>query len=140
MCAPDVVPGLQNGLAVVPTLRGVMALVVDDDPGVRSLYVLVLRQAGATVTSSGVPSEAVDLIDLQAPDVVITDLHMPKHDGIWLLEKVKARLPDVPVILVSGYIDEPQLGRLRRLGFADVLAKPLPVSELANTVARVVGV
>ena len=101
---------------------------------------LVLRQAGATVTSSGVPSEAVDLIDLQAPDVVITDLHMPKHDGIWLLEKVKARLPGVPVILVSGYIDEPQLGRLRRLGFADVLAKPLPVSELANTVARVVGV
>ena len=116
-----------------------MVLVVDDDPGVRSLYVLLLRQAGATVTSSGIASEAVGLIDLQSPDVVITDLHMPAHDGIWLLREIKARLPRVPVILVSGHIDDAHLGQLRGLGFADVLAKPLPVSELANTVARVIG-
>jgi CheY-like chemotaxis protein len=134
-----VVPALHHGSGVQQRLRGVTALVVDDDPGVRSLYVLVLRQAGAAVTSSGIASEAVQLMDLQAPDVVITDLQMPTHDGVWLLRETKARLPGVPVILVSGYIDEPQLGRLRRLGFADVLAKPLPVSELASTVARVVG-
>jgi CheY-like chemotaxis protein len=134
-----VVPALHHSSGVQQRLRGVTALVVDDDPGVRSLYVLVLRQAGAAVTSSGIASEAVQLMDLQAPDVVITDLQMPTHDGVWLLRETKARLPGVPVILVSGYIDEPQLGRLRRLGFADVLAKPLPVSELASTVARVVG-
>jgi CheY-like chemotaxis protein len=91
------------------------------------------------VTASGVASEAVDLIDLHPPDVVVTDLHMPKHDGVWLLEQIKSRMPDVPVILVSGYIDDRQLGQLRALGFADVLAKPLPVAELANTVARGVG-
>lgn len=123
---------------MAPTLRGVTALVVDDDAGVRSLYVVVLRQAGATVTSSGVASEALELIDLQAPDVVVTDLHMPTHDGVWLLRQVKARLPGVPVILVSGYIDDAQLAQLRRLGFADVLAKPLPVSELTHTVERVI--
>jgi CheY-like chemotaxis protein len=123
---------------MAPTLRGVTALVVDDDAGVRSLYVVVLRQAGATVTSSGVASEALELIDLQAPDVVVTDLHMPTHDGVWLLRQVKARLPGVPVILVSGYIDDAQLAKLRRLGFADVLAKPLPVSELTHTVERVI--
>jgi CheY-like chemotaxis protein len=134
-----VVSPLQIPIGVMHRLRGVMALVVDDDPGVRSLYVVVLRQEGATVTASGVASEAVDLIDLHPPDVVVTDLHMPKHDGVWLLEQIKSRMPDVPVILVSGYIDDRQLGRLRALGFADVLAKPLPVAELANTVARVVG-
>lgn len=134
-----VVPALHRRFSVEPPLRGVMTLVVDDDPGVRGLYVVVLRQAGATVTSSGVASEAVKLIDLCAPDVVITDLQMPTHDGIWLLREIKARLPGVPVIVVSGHIDSARLVHLRRLGFADVLAKPLPLSELTKTVARVVG-
>ena len=121
------------------SLRGVTILVVDDDPGVRGLYVAVLRETGATVTSSGVASEAVKLIDLQSPDVVITDLRMPAHDGIWLLGELKARLPGVPVIVVSGHIEETWPSHLRRLGFADVLTKPLPLSELAHAVARAIG-
>ena len=113
-----------------------MVLVVDDDPGVRGLFVAVLRQAGARVMSSGVASEAVELIDLQAPDVVITDLHMPVHDGIWLLQEFKSRMPGTPVILVSGHLDESGRGNLLRLGFADILMKPLPLSDLAGAVAR----
>ena len=116
-----------------------MVLVVDDDPGVRGLYVAVLRQAGARVMSSGIASEAVGLSDLQTPDVVITDLHMPVHDGIWLLRQFKSRMPAVPVILVSGHLDESGRADLIRLGFADILMKPLPLSDLANAVTRAVG-
>jgi two-component system, NtrC family, response regulator HydG len=116
-----------------------MVLIVDDDPGVRGLYVAVLRQAGADVMSSGIASEAVELSDLQAPDVVLTDLDMPTHDGIWLLREFKSRMPAIPVVLVSGYVDESRRGHLFQLGFADILMKPLSLSELATTVARVVG-
>jgi DNA-binding NtrC family response regulator len=122
-----------------PTLRGLRILVVDDDPAVRGLYVVVLQQAGATVTSSGLASEAVNLIDLEVPDAVVTDVQMPTHDGIWLLRELKARLPRVPVIAVSGHIDVVGLVDLQRLGFADVLTKPLGLSELTKAVARVVG-
>jgi DNA-binding NtrC family response regulator len=126
-------------LFVEPRLRSLRILVVDDDPAVRGLYVVVLQQAGATVTSSGLASEAVKLIDLQAPDAVVTDLQMPTHDGTWLLREIKARLPGVPVIAVSGQIDVVGLVDLRRLGFADVLAKPLGLSELTEAVARILG-
>src|SRR5205814_3550245 len=119
-------------------LRGLHVLVVDDDPRVRGLYTTVLRQAGATVTSSGMATEAVQLTDLERPDVVVTDLQMPRHDGIWLLQELKARMPAVPVIVVSGYVGPPDRKRLLGLGFAEVLSKPLPLSELTTIVAQVV--
>jgi CheY-like chemotaxis protein len=125
---------------MAPTsLAGVTILVVDDDPGVRGLYVTVLRQAGASVMSSGVAREAVGLIELQPADVVITDLRMPGHDGIWLLGELKARSPGLPVILISGHVEESRRDKLLELGFANVLTKPLPLSDLASAVARVVG-
>jgi len=119
------------------TLGGLNVLVVDDDPTVRGLYATVLRQAGAAVTSSGVATEALALIDLQTPHVVVTDLRMPGHDGIWLLHQLKSRLPSVPVIAVSGHVGPADRDELLRLGFTEVLAKPLPLSDLAATVARV---
>ena len=119
------------------TLDGLNVLVVDDDPTVRGLYATVLRQAGAVVTSSGVATEALALVDLRTPNVVVTDLRMPGHDGIWLLRELKLRLPSVPVIAVSGRVGPADRDELLGLGFAEVLAKPLPLSDLATTVARV---
>jgi cyclic di-GMP phosphodiesterase len=124
---------------VEPILRGLMIFVVDDEPAVRRLYVLVLEQAGAAVASSGLATEAVELMRLRSPDVVVTDLQMPTHDGIWLFRETKSRLPNVPVIAVSGHIDESRVDDLRRRGFAEVLRKPVLLSELTNAVARVVG-
>lgn len=124
---------------VAPTsLAGVTILVVDDDPSVRGLYVTVLQLAGAIVMSTGVASEAVGLIELQPPDVVLTDLRMPGHDGIWLLRELKARSPGLPVILISGHVEESRRDKLLELGFANVLTKPVPLADLANAVARVV--
>ena len=117
-------------------LSGLRILLVDDDPVVRALYVCVLQDAGAAVVSSGLAAEALQLIDFDAPDAVVTDLKMPEHDGIWLLQQLKARLPDVPVIAVSGRLDDTGLLDLRRLGFFDVLAKPIGLSILTETVAR----
>jgi CheY-like chemotaxis protein len=120
------------------TLQRLVVLVVDDDPTVRWLYCDVLRQAGATVTSSAAATEVVEIIDVLPPDVVITDLCMPGHDGIWLLRELKARMPQVPVILVSGHV-EPSRDQLLALGFAEVLSKPLPLAHLVTVVARVGG-
>jgi CheY-like chemotaxis protein len=120
-------------------LNKLRLLVVDDDPVVRGLYVFVLQDAGATVVSSGLAREAVQLIDLQAPDAIITDLQMPERDGIWLLEQVRARLPNVPVIAVSGHRELAGRVNPQRLGFAEVLPKPVGLSELIKAVARAVG-
>jgi CheY-like chemotaxis protein len=120
-------------------LQGLNILVVDDDPRVRGLYAMVLREAGATVTASGAATEAVQLADLHVPDVVVTDLRMPGHDGVWLLQELKRRMQALPVIVVTGGLEG--LGRddLLNLGFAETLRKPMVLSHLAATVARVVG-
>jgi len=120
-------------------LNGLRVLLVDDDPVVRALYVCVLQDAGAAVVSSGLATEALQLIDLQAPDAVVTDLKMPEHDGVWLLQQLRTRLPRVPVIAVSGRLHDAGLDDLQRLGFFDVLAKPIGLSVLTETVARAAG-
>ena len=76
-----------------PSVEGVNIVVVDDDPRVRGLYAVVLREAGAIVTASGTAAEAIYLANLEPNDVVITDLRMPEHDGIWLLQQLKAHRP-----------------------------------------------
>lgn len=113
-------------------------LLVDDDPHVRGLYAIVLREAGAIVTASRTAREAVQLADWHPPDVVVTDLRMPEHDGIWLVQELKARMPAIPVILVTGDPDAPGRDELLALGFAEILHKPLVLSQLAATVARVI--
>jgi DNA-binding NtrC family response regulator len=118
---------------------GLNVLVVDDDPRVRGLYAMVLREAGATVTASGEATEAVQLAEAYSPDVVVTDLRMPRHDGIWLLQELKRRMPAIPVIVVTGGLDVPGREDLVSLGFTETLRKPLVLSHLAATVARVVG-
>ena len=118
-------------------LQGLRILVVDDDPHVRALFVEVLRQTGAIVESSGVAEEAIKFFEAGTPDVVVTDLRMPVHDGVWLLHEIHRRAPTVPVIAISGHVKDFDAKRLRSEGFADVLAKPLPLDELTNSVARV---
>jgi DNA-binding NtrC family response regulator len=119
-------------------LQGLNVLVVDDDPRVRGLYAMVLREAGATVTMSGAAIDAIQLADLHPPDVVVTDLRMPRHDGVWLLQEVKRRMPGTPVIVVTGALDAPGDDHLLALGFADSLHKPLVLAHLTEAVARVV--
>lgn len=119
-------------------LQGLNILVVDDDPRVRGLYAMVLREAGATVTASGAATEAVQLADLHPPDVVVTDLRMPGHDGVWLLQELKRRMPALPVIVVTGGLEGPGRDDLLSLGFAETLRKPLVLAHLAVTVAHVV--
>jgi DNA-binding NtrC family response regulator len=120
-------------------LQGLNILVVDDDPRVRGLYVMALQEAGATVTASGAATEAVQFADLYPPDVVVTDLRMPEHDGVWLLQELKRRMRAVPVIVVTGGLDA--LGRedLLSLGFAETLRKPLALPHLVTIIARAAG-
>jgi len=114
-------------------------LLVEDDDQLRKMLKLLLTSSGYEVWEAGNGKGVADLYQQQHPDVVITDLHMPTHDGIWLLREFKARMPATPVILISGYLDEPGRVKLLRFGFADILMKPLPLSDLASAVARAVG-
>jgi eukaryotic-like serine/threonine-protein kinase len=112
-------------------------LVVDDDSVIRELLRMHLASADFKVTVAEDGEEALALILNQQPDLVITDISMPRMDGFDLLEAVRARSTTafIPIILLSQHSDVSIFRRGMELGADDFLAKPVKRIDLLNSVA-----
>src|SRR5258705_3770677 len=77
-------------------------LVVDDEPAVRGFLAHCLEEWGYTVRQAGSADEALDLMVANPASVVLVDVKMPGHDGLWLAERVRATWPGTPVVIGSG--------------------------------------
>jgi CheY-like chemotaxis protein len=114
----------------------VKILVVDDEPSVRNLTVEILRRSG--YQPHGVPTarEALDLLDEERFDLVVTDVVMPGMTGVEFLYELRRRQPDLPVILMTGGSEEPErTTRAVELGAVGLLYKPFSHAELNEVVA-----
>ena len=119
-------------------LAGLNVLVVDDNRDARTIFTMVLRQAGAVVTSANSASAATRRLRHLHPDVIITDLSMPRHDGLWLLQWIRTRDAAknryTPVMAVTAHDDRYDTGDLR---FDSCLVKPVPWNELLRGILAV---
>lgn len=106
-------------------------LLVEDEPPLLRLATRALRGAGFEVLTAGCAAEALELLDTSGavPAALISDVVMPGIDGFALAERVRARWPGLPVLLVSGYA-ETALGRDLAAEGLRLLAKPYGLSEL----------
>jgi CheY-like chemotaxis protein len=100
-------------------------LVVDDDPVVGTSFDRVLTERGYAVTTAANGREALNRLNEQEYDLVYTDIRMPGMDGIEVAERVKARRPWVPVVIVTGYGTEANEARAEAAGASAFLRKPL---------------
>src|SRR5260370_42705963 len=75
------------------TLDGVRVLLVEDTDDARELLAFVLEQCSAVVTATASASEALEAFLRNRPQIVVTDLAMPGHDGYWLLPQVREHAP-----------------------------------------------
>lgn len=82
--------------------------------------------------------EALDFLSDNYIDIVITDIRMPIHDGIYLTENIKMYYPDIKVLMLSGYDDFEYAKRAIHLGVEDYLSKPVDFDELTQAVAKVI--
>jgi two-component system KDP operon response regulator KdpE len=104
-------------------------LVVDDDASIRESLSKELRAAGyATITASD-GREGLDLFQSRAPDLVLTDLAMPRSDGFELISAVRATSRS-PIIVLSVRGADPDKVRALDLGADDFVTKPFSVAEL----------
>ena len=106
-------------------------LVVDDDELVRSLMAMALEDAGHDTIEACDGEEACHLLEnLDQVALIVTDLHMPKMDGIELAKWAQSHYPMVPILLVSGRLDmlSPEAGLHRHL------AKPFSLPQFERTV------
>jgi CheY-like chemotaxis protein len=118
-------------------LAGIHVLVVDDNPDARELFKTILEYAGALVTVADGAAQALRMCEQILPDVLLTDIAMPDHDGFWLLGELTARQPAggrrIPAVAVTGQGDGAP-ARYEAAGFMDVLRKPVDPWGLCRTV------
>jgi two-component system response regulator AtoC len=105
-------------------------LVIDDDPGIRDyLKTLATRQGYGVYTAADGETALADL-DKTTPDLITLDAVLPGMDGLETLRRIKQRVPEVPVIMLSGHGQARTIVEAMRLGAADFLRKPFEVEEL----------
>lgn len=114
----------------------VSAVIVDDDPQSGRMIARYLESMGLRVTAYTDSEKCLAELAQTAPDVVITDLRMPKIDGLGVLEKVKKDLPSADVIIVTGNADKKVAIQALKLGAFDFFEKPVDSTELLETIKK----
>ena len=120
-------------------LSGVRVLVVDDDQDARDLIRRLLSDCGAEVRTAASAAEAMTEIDLETPDILVSDIGMPNVDGFELLKMVRkaerAGTTRMPAVALTAFARSEDRTRALRAGFVAHVAKPVEPSELLATIA-----
>jgi signal transduction histidine kinase len=110
-------------------LTGLRILLVEDNPDVREVLLLMLEQAGAEVTTAGLATEAFNAFKSSRPDLIVSDLGMPDEDGYSLMGRIRSFEGDAanhtPAIALSGYASSADRARSVAAGFHAHIAKPV---------------
>ena len=111
-------------------------LLVDDDPGVRFALSEVMCERGYRVVCASSGAQA--LASLDGVDVVVTDLSMPGMDGLELVSQIAARVPALPVILLTAHGSENLVRIASSRGACGCLSKPFDIDEIARVIEQVI--
>jgi two-component system response regulator HydG len=111
-------------------------LVVDDDPGQRTMLRAVLTAEGYHVAEAEDGDAALAQVEAHFYDLILMDVRMAQLDGMAALKAIKARSPGIPVVLMTAYGTVRDAVEAMKAGAYDYLTKPLDVDELKLTVAR----
>ncbi len=114
-------------------------LIIDDEPQIRDLLKKMMEELGfmAKVASNG--EDGMSLLKKEPVDLVITDIVMPKKEGIEVLSELKKKYPGLPAIVISGGgLNSPDcyLSVARLLGAYAIFEKPFENGELIDTVKK----
>ena len=112
-------------------------LYVDDDEEMLALLHEVVSQLGHTSVTAVDGVDALEKLELDQFDIVITDISMPRMDGIELTKQIKAYLEDVDVLVVTGYQEEYKYTDVIEIGASDFISKPFNINELEAKINRI---
>lgn len=114
-------------------------LVVDDEPVVIDAVRLVLREEGLAVTAVPDAEAALAHPDLAWCRLVLCDLMLPGRSGLEALQIMRARRPDLPIVMITGYATPAQEERVMAAGATAYLPKPFDESELLTLVRGILS-
>lgn len=111
-------------------------LVVEDEQRLRDLWLRELPTMEADGLGASDGEEALAVIERERVDVVLLDLSMPRMDGMAFLTRLRDRLPDVPVIIITAHAALESAQEAIRLGVTDYLRKPCLLRDIEGAIAR----
>jgi two-component system nitrogen regulation response regulator NtrX len=109
-------------------------LVVDDEERIRQSLNGVLKDEGYEVLEAKDGLQALKQIESDPPDAVLLDIWMPGMDGMETLERIKAQIPNLPIIMISGHANIELAVKATKLGAYDFIEKPLSLEKVLLTV------
>jgi len=118
---------------------GVRVLIVDDDSDLRETLVRLLGRFGYSCLTAASGAEAMEAIEAESPDLVVTDLHMPRIDGVAVARGARAHRPPIPVVLLTAYPMRGGHSQVQEAGATIHLAKPFANRDLVRAVQRALG-
>jgi PAS domain S-box-containing protein len=120
----------------MPHNDGWRIVLIDDEEGIRRVTAITLEDAGYTVHTAENGESGLALCESVQPQIVITDVRMPKMDGIAVLEKIKQTYPDTEVIVATAFGEMDLAIRALQLDASDFITKPLHSDALSVALER----
>jgi CheY-like chemotaxis protein len=114
----------------------ITVLVADDNDVAQRLCRRVLEKAGYTVLIAADGLQAVDVALSQRPDMILMDVAMPGIDGIEAMRRIKAEIPNQPIVIASAHSMASDRERFLVAGADDILSKPFRLADLVAIVAK----
>jgi two-component system chemotaxis response regulator CheY len=117
-------------------------LVVDDSAAIRKILQRVLRQTGmliGEIYGAGDGQEALEVLKTKKLDLVLSDINMPKMDGLQLLAAMKntPKWRDIPVVMITTEGGETKVGEAVKLGAAGYVRKPFTADQIKEKLAGI---
>jgi DNA-binding NtrC family response regulator len=111
-------------------------LVVDDEPDMRDALTAALRREGLCISTAANGIEALEKVQAQAFDLIITDVRMPRMGGLALLQELKRTVAAIPVVMMTGYGRIEDAVEAMKAGAFDYLLKPFSLEDLKAVVTK----
>jgi PAS domain S-box-containing protein len=124
-------------------LSGLLILAVDDEPDARQLLAQILTAYGATVTTTDTAESALEIIQEQQPDLLVSDIGMPNNDGYNLIRRVReleqGQARRMPAIALTAYARPRDRMQALAAGFNHHVPKPVEPAELVTVITSLTG-
>jgi len=115
-------------------------LIVDDEEEARHGLSKLLTTKGYSVLTASNGIEALEVLRKQAASIIITDIKMPEMDGLTFLREIKKLIPNVKVVIITGYGEVETYLEAMNLGAIEFLHKPIRFEDLIKVIRKVIDV
>ncbi|MEH2155104.1 response regulator [Nostoc sp.] len=124
-------------------LVGTRILLVEDEPDIADLLIFILEAAGAEVMALTDAEAALTLVESLHPDILVSNVKLPEHDGNWLIEQIRVHsrpfLRELPAIAITSYTREVSSYKALNAGFDRFLVKLESPEEIVDEIVHLLS-